>query len=159
MVHALDASWSGHKGRSIDTDVVVLAISVVNTILWVKPRIAYSSGKLLHKLPVHTIAMSLGEGSLANIPCHNMMQYRVIFRWMREKERGKCFLKYMYNQFLEHWQRHPKISVRNTSQYLRGLRFFFITEQAAWQSSTKKGKNCSQKSQESLTAFLQSATC
>ena len=158
MVHALDGSWSGHKGRSIDTDVVVLAISVVNT----KPRIAYSSGKLLHKLPVHTITMSLGEGSIANVPCHNRMRYRVIFRWMREKERGKCgkcFLKYMYNQFLEHWQRHPKISVRKTCQYLRGLRFFSITEQAAWQSSTKKGKNCSQKSQESLTAFLQSATC
>jgi len=48
--------------------VVVLAISAVNTILADEPSIAYSSGKLLHSLPVHTIAMSLGGGKSSALP-------------------------------------------------------------------------------------------
>ena len=64
MVHTLDASLSGHKRikiRSNDTDVLVLAISVLNTILVDELWIAYGTGKHLHNLPAHTIVTSLGQ--------------------------------------------------------------------------------------------------
>ena len=74
--------------------MAILVNSVVNTFLADEPWIAYSSGKLLHNLPVHTIATSLGGDiyiiSIADVPCHDIMQYRVIFRWTRRKVRGKC---------------------------------------------------------------------
>ena len=64
MVHALDVSLSGHKHikiRSYDTDVIVSAISVVNTILVDELWIAYGTGKHLHRLTVHTIVTLLGQ--------------------------------------------------------------------------------------------------
>ena len=71
MIHALDASLCGHrrmKIRSNDTDVVVLAISVANTIQADKLWIAYGSGKHLHNLPSHSIATSLGPEKLSALP-------------------------------------------------------------------------------------------
>ena len=71
MVYALDASLSGHKRikiRSNDRDVLVLAISVVNTILVDELWIAYSTGKHLHNLPEHTIATSLGQDKSSALP-------------------------------------------------------------------------------------------
>ena len=71
MVHELNASLSGHKRikvRSNDTDVVVLAISVANTILADELWIAYGSGKHLHNLPAHSIAASLGQDKSSALP-------------------------------------------------------------------------------------------
>ena len=71
MVHVLDASLSGHKRikiRSNDTDVIVLAISVVNTVLVDELWVAYGSGKHLHNLPAHTIARSLGQDKSSALP-------------------------------------------------------------------------------------------
>lgn len=71
MVHVLDASLSGHKRikiRSNDTDVIVLAISVVNTVLVDELWVAYGSGKHRHNLPAHTIARSLGQDKSSALP-------------------------------------------------------------------------------------------
>lgn len=71
MVHALDACLSGHrriKIRTNDTDVVVLAISVANTISAEELWVAYGSGKHLHNLPVHSIATSLGQEKSSALP-------------------------------------------------------------------------------------------
>ena len=71
MVHVLDASLSGHKRikiKSNDTDVIVLAISVVNTVLVDELWVAYGSGKHLHNLPAHTIARSLGQDKSSALP-------------------------------------------------------------------------------------------
>ena len=49
-VHVFDTNLSGHKqikNRSNDTDMVLLAISVVNTFLADELGIAYGTGKLL----------------------------------------------------------------------------------------------------------------
>ena len=64
MVHVLDASCCGHRRlmiRTSDTDVVVLAVSIVSKIpaedLWV----AHGTGKHLQNIAVHTIAAALGR--------------------------------------------------------------------------------------------------
>ena len=61
-VHVFDTNLSGHKqikNRSNDTDMVLLAISVVNTFLADELGIAYGTGKLLHNLCAHTVSTSL----------------------------------------------------------------------------------------------------
>ena len=79
--------------------VLQLAISVVNTTLADEPGIAYSSGKLLHNLPVHTIATSLGGDKSSALPMFHAMtgcNTELQFSWKRRKERGKggkCFPK------------------------------------------------------------------
>ena len=59
---------STNKIRSNDADVVVLAISVANTIQADELWIAYGSGKHLHNLPAHSIATSLGPEKSSALP-------------------------------------------------------------------------------------------
>ncbi|CAH3182060.1 unnamed protein product [Porites lobata] len=64
MVHALDASLKGHrrvKIRTNDTDVVVLAISVANTLPADEMWITFGLGKHVYNLAAHSIATSLGQ--------------------------------------------------------------------------------------------------
>ena len=63
FVHVMDAVQKGYQKlmlRTVDTDVVILAISAVvqlcNTELW----IAYGTGKRLRYIPAHEIATALG---------------------------------------------------------------------------------------------------
>ena len=71
LVRALDTSLSGHKRIKIrinDTDVVVLAISVVSTILADELWIGYGCRKQLHNLPAHTIVTLLGQDKSSALP-------------------------------------------------------------------------------------------
>jgi hypothetical protein len=71
MIHTLDADCCGHrkiKIRSNDTDVVVLAISVVNALRADELWITFSSGKHLCNIPVHSIASILGPGKASVLP-------------------------------------------------------------------------------------------
>ena len=64
MVHVLDASCCGHQGimiRTSDTDVVVLAVSIVSRIPAVELWVAYGTGKHLQNIAVHIIAAALGR--------------------------------------------------------------------------------------------------
>ena len=96
MVHALDASLSGHKRikiRSNDTDVLVLAISVVNTILVDELWIAYGTGKHLYNLPEHIIATSLGQDKSSALPMfHAITGCDTVSFSVNEgkRQRGKC---------------------------------------------------------------------
>ena len=68
MVHANDASRCGHrriKIRSNDTDVVVLAIAIVNTLAIDEMWITHGSGKNVQNIPVHAVAASLGPAKSA----------------------------------------------------------------------------------------------
>ena len=63
MIHALDASLRGHrriKIRTNDTDVIVLALSVVSTLPVDEFWITYGSGKDVQHMPAHVVASSLG---------------------------------------------------------------------------------------------------
>ena len=63
MVHALDAASNGCNRiriRSNDTDVIVLAIAVANTLLANEVWVTYGTGKNVHNIPAHTVATSLG---------------------------------------------------------------------------------------------------
>lgn len=63
LLHVLVATLLGHRRvviRTNDTDVVVLAVSVVNIIPVEELWVTYSSGKQLQNLAAHTIAATLG---------------------------------------------------------------------------------------------------
>ncbi|CAB3979534.1 Hypothetical predicted protein [Paramuricea clavata] len=67
IVHANDASSCGYrriKIRSNDTDVVVLAVSIVNTLAIDEMWITHGSGKNVHNIPVHAVAASVGPAKL-----------------------------------------------------------------------------------------------
>lgn len=71
MVHALDASLKGHrrvKIRTNDTDVVVLAISVANTLPADEMWITFGLGKHVYNLAAHSIATSLGQDKASVLP-------------------------------------------------------------------------------------------
>ena len=66
-----DVSCCGHrkiKIRSNNTDKVVLAISVVNSLQVDELWITYDSGKYLCNIPVHSIASVLGPGKASVLP-------------------------------------------------------------------------------------------
>ena len=71
MGHILDASLCGHWRimiRTNDTDVVVLAASIVNTIPAEELWVAYGTGKHLQNIAAHAIASSLGRERAAVLP-------------------------------------------------------------------------------------------
>lgn len=71
MLHVLDASSSGHKRikiRSNDTDVIVLAISVANTLPADEVWVTYGSGKNVQHIPAHAIATYLGQDKASSLP-------------------------------------------------------------------------------------------
>lgn len=77
MVHVLDASLCGHRRimiRTNDTDVVVLAASIVNIPaeeLWV----AYGTGKHLQNIAAHAIASSLRRERAVVFPMFHATQF------------------------------------------------------------------------------------
>ena len=63
MLHVPDATLNGYKKikiQSNDTDVIVLAVSVVNTLPAEELWVIHGSGKNIQNAPVHAIARSLG---------------------------------------------------------------------------------------------------
>ena len=71
MIHALDASLRGHrriKIRTNDTDVIVLALSVVSTLPIDEFWITYGSGKNVQYMPVHAVVSSLSPSKASALP-------------------------------------------------------------------------------------------
>ena len=71
MIHALDAAVAGHRRiriRSNDTDVVVLAISVANTLPAEELWVTYGTGKNVTNIPAHEVAASLGPSKASALP-------------------------------------------------------------------------------------------
>ena len=71
MIHALDASLRGHRRIKIitnDTDVIVLALSVVSTLPVDEFWITYGSGKNVQHMPAHVVASSLGPSKSSALP-------------------------------------------------------------------------------------------
>ena len=72
MIHALGASLRGHrriKIRANDTDVIVLALSVVSTLPVDEFWITYGSGKnVQHVHAAHVVASSLGPSKASALP-------------------------------------------------------------------------------------------
>ena len=71
MIHALDASLRGHqriKIRTNDTDVIVLALSVVSTLPVYEIWITYGSGKNVQHMLALVVASSLGSSKASALP-------------------------------------------------------------------------------------------
>lgn len=71
MVHIADAVSQGcHKilVRTVDTDVVVLAVATVQSLENVELWILFGSGKDLRYIPVHEISVSLGPQKSYGLP-------------------------------------------------------------------------------------------
>ena len=63
LLHALDATKHGHKKlmiRTVDLDVLVLAVALCNEIKAEELWIAFGTGQKLRYLPVHSMCQSLG---------------------------------------------------------------------------------------------------
>lgn len=63
FVHAADAVKEGHQRimiRTVDTDVVILAISIIPTLNVTELWVAFGTGRHLRYIPTHLIALSLG---------------------------------------------------------------------------------------------------
>lgn len=89
MVHILDASCCGHRRimiRTNDTDVVVLAVSIVSRIPAEELWVAYGTGKHLQKIVVHTIAAVLGREGAFVLPMFHALtgcEYSFLLRRQR----------------------------------------------------------------------------
>ena len=71
MVHVSDAASRGYSTISIrtnDTDVVVLAVSVVEAIPAVQLWITFGLGKNVRHIPAHAVAASLGPSRSLALP-------------------------------------------------------------------------------------------
>ena len=71
FLHAVDTANRGYRIimlRTVDTDVLVLAVPsavlLENTELWV----TFGTGKLLSCIPAHDIATALGDGKARSLP-------------------------------------------------------------------------------------------
>ena len=71
MLHAIDATNKGFRGimiRTVDTDVLVLAVSNCALLNEAELWIAFGTGKHLRYIPTHDIAASLGEAKARALP-------------------------------------------------------------------------------------------
>ena len=96
LLHVLVSSLLGHRRvviRTNDTDVVVLAVSIVSTIPVEELWVTYGSGKQLQNLAAHTIAVTLGRERAFVLPmfhaltgCDTVLSLRVEAR----RQHGTC---------------------------------------------------------------------
>ena len=102
MIHALDASLRGHrriKIRTNDTDVIVLALSVVSTLPVDEFWITYGSGKNVQHMPVHVVASSLGPSKASALPMFHALTGSDTVSFFRN--RGKKSAWDVWNVFPE----------------------------------------------------------
>ena len=71
MIHVADCASQGHTKvciRTVDTDVVALAVSVLNTIALSELWLAFGAGKSFRYIAAHSIASNLGRDKAAALP-------------------------------------------------------------------------------------------
>lgn len=71
LLHAGDAANRGHRRimlRTVDTDVLVLAVSSVATFQDTELWVAFGTGKHLRYIPAHSIATALGDEKARALP-------------------------------------------------------------------------------------------
>ena len=71
LLHAMDAAEKGYRQivlRTVDTDVVVLAVSTVVLLENIQLWIAFGTGKHLRYIPAHQITTSLGAEKARALP-------------------------------------------------------------------------------------------
>ena len=102
MIHALDASLRGHrriKIRTNDTDVIVLALSVVSTLSVDEFWITYGAGKNVQHMPAHVVASSLGPSKASALPMFHALTGADTVSFLRN--RGKKSAWDVWNVFPE----------------------------------------------------------
>ena len=76
MLHVQDAAVCGHQRimiRTIDTDVVALAIAIFHTVPVIELWIAFGTAKHFRYLAVHDIARTLGQEKCKAVPLFHAM--------------------------------------------------------------------------------------
>ena len=71
MIHVANCVSQGHQKvaiRTTDTDVVVLAVSVVHSLELTELWIAFGTGKSFRYIAAHNIASNLGKDKAASLP-------------------------------------------------------------------------------------------
>ena len=102
MIHALDASLRGHrriKIRTNDTDVIVLALSVVSTLPVDEFWITYGLGKNVQHMPAQVVASSLGPSKVSALPMFHALTGSHTVSFFRN--RGKKSAWDVWNVFPE----------------------------------------------------------
>ena len=133
--------------------MVVLAISVVNTLPADEMWITFGLGKHVYNLAAHSIAKSLGQDKASVLPTFHALTGcdTVSFFGGRGKKTA-----------WDTWMVFPELDLFNPPQQtllmilwmlLKGSWFCYMIEQAALLKSMKRIKNCFQKSHGTLTTF------
>ena len=140
MIRALDASLRGHrriKIRTNDTDVIVLALSVVSTLPVDEFWITYGAGKNVRHMPAHVVASSLGPSKASALPMFHALTGSDTVSFFRN--RGKKSAWDVWNVFPEltpvlcALKASPEIiTEKNHLLSWKGLWYFSMTEQAVY---------------------------
>jgi len=160
MVHALDASLKGHrrvKIRTNDTDVVVLAISVVNTLSVDEMWITFGLGKHVYNLAAHSIAISLGQDKASVLPMFHILRgcgTVSFFSGQGKKTAWDTWTVFPeLTPVLRSLKSSPAKIADDSRMLLKGSWFCYMIEQAALLKSMKRVKNCFKKSHRTSTTF------
>ena len=139
MICTLDASLRGHwriKIRTNDTDVIVLALSVVSTLPVDEFWITYGSGKDVQHMPAHVVASSLGPSKASALPMFHALTGSDTVSFFRNP--GKKSAWDVWNVFPEltpvlcALKASPKIIREESLAVLERLWYFSMTEQAVY---------------------------
>ena len=162
MICTLDASLRGHwriKIRTNDTDVIVLALSVVSTLPVDEFWITYGSGKDVQHMPAHVVASSLGPSKASALPMFHALTGSDTVSFFLNP--GKKSAWDVWNVFPEltpvlcALKASPKIIREESLAVLERLWYFSMTEKAVYWKSTKHGRSYSARNQGNLTAYRQ----
>ena len=92
FIHVKHASARGLEKvliRTVDTDVVVLAIAYAKQLELQELWIAFGVGNHFRYLPIHKITTSLTQQQCEALPFFILSQGVILFHTLREKERGQ----------------------------------------------------------------------
>ena len=162
FIHVKHASARGLKKvliRTVDTDVVILAIAYARKLELQELWIAFGVGNHFRYLPIHKITTSLTQQQCEALPFFMLSQGVILFHTLREKERRQLFKH--GSQILK----SLKSSVSYHLLKIRSLKTTVVSWSDLWLSctavsvptrpSTKLDKFCLRKVTKAFRKFLQ----
>ena len=97
MLHLYHAAGQGHSKaflRTVDCDVVVLAINIFHQLRLSALWIGYGIGKTCKDIPIHHISqikyLDLNILIVALLPCFHRVRFSIINAWYRQKDCIEC---------------------------------------------------------------------
>ena len=97
MADAVNKGYRKLLERTVDTDVVVVAIATLNRTKPDELCVAFGTGGHFRFIPIHDVAAAVGprkSATLPPVPCTNRVRHRVfVCRYRKEDRMGSLFLR------------------------------------------------------------------